>query len=589
MRKLTAVDMFCGAGGFTEGFKQTGFDVAACLDNWAPAVETHRRNHPDTEVFQADILEFDPSDLPKADVLIGSPPCTEFSYANRGGHGDLGLGMQFVLRFLRFVHETRPRYWIMENVPRLLQSLPAKVPLRRLGLSEDGFLEIPIRKVLNSADFGAPQKRLRLVSGKFPLPTQTHSWTEGLESFSNLKPWVPVRAVVGLLPDPLGQPDASKSAHDPSFDLQIPETDLTEHFMDTRLSPEEIRINKKSKTDHSWYGRMAFPDPVDRPARTVMATQTGISRETLVLEWNHNGRTCYRRPTIRECASFQSFPITYQFWGSTAQVRYKLVGNAVPTALAAALARAVVEKEGGKVPPVPILQREVGERPSPVRLARGPSRARASRYPPDRKYRDHIAGSKSGGIRVDLANVALAGDSDDARGLDVRWEARLVAGSGKTVVAVSPKLLDVAEMLVRWASSHGESRRVGRFFNLLAKTFPPWVPQRSELQAAWTGTAPRGTPSPPQLLLKAAAIVDSQFPPGKFEVLSAPVPRSFPPIGRTAVPIRRVAQYVALAFIAETSNQGSAAQPLQVLTDQLGAMNSLVALGRRSTLERALS
>jgi DNA (cytosine-5)-methyltransferase 1 len=589
MRKLTAVDMFCGAGGFTEGFKQNGIEVAACLDNWAPAVETHRRNHPDTEVFQADILQFDSGNLPKADILIGSPPCTEFSYANRGGHGDQGLGMQFVLRFLRFVHETRPRYWIMENVPRLLQSLPARVPLRRLGLAEDGFLEIPVRKVLNSADFGAPQKRLRLISGSFPLPAQTHAWTGGLGSFSDLKPWVPVRAVVGLLPDPLGRPDPNNVAHDPSFDLQIPETDLTEHFMDTRLNPEEIRINKKSKTDHSWYGRMAFPDPLDRPARTVMATQTGISRETLVLEWSHDGRASFRRPTIRECACFQSFPITYQFWGSSAQIRYKLVGNAVPTALAGALARAVVEREGGKAPAVPILERAVGERPRPVRIPRGSTRPKASRYSPDRRYRDHIAGSKSGGIRVDLANVAVMGSPDGATNFDVRWEARLVAGSGKSVVLASPKFTDAVGALVRWAGSHGDSRRVGRFFNSLAKTLTPVVPGRVELQAAWVGAAPRGTVSPPQLLRKAATIVDAHFPEEKFANLAIPVPRAFPRIGRSTVPIRRVAQYVALAFIAETTNRGSAAQPLQILTDQLGSINSTGSSGRRSVLGIALS
>jgi len=581
--------MFCGAGGFTEGFKQTGFDVAACLDNWSPAVETHRRNHPETEVFQADILEFDSSDLPEADVLIGSPPCTEFSYANRGGHGDLGLGMRFVLRFLRFVHETRPRYWIMENVPRLLQSLPARVHLRRLGLAEDGFLDIPVRKVLNSADYGAPQKRLRLVSGRFPLPAQTHAWTVGPVSFSDLKPWVPVRAVVGLLPDPLEQADPSKLAHDPSFDLQLPETDLTEHFMDTRLTSEEIRINRKAKTDHSWYGKMAFPDPIDRPARTVMATQTGISRETLVLEWTHNGRPSFRRPTIRECACFQSFPLTYQFWGSTAQVRYKLVGNAVPTALAAALARSVMAKEGGNIPAVPIIQRKVGDRPLPVRIPRGSSRTKSSRYPPDRKYRDHIAGSKSGGVRVDFANLVVAAPTDGAETVEVRWEARLVSGSGKSVVVATPKLSDTVSLLVRWSSNQGESKRVGRFFGRLAKNLPDRIPERADLQAAWAGTASRGTAAPPELLLKAASVVDSHFPAPRFEGVLVPVPRSFPAIGRSALPVRRLAQHIALAFIADTSNLGSPAHPLQVLTDELGANQTLGGPGRRSTLETAIS
>lgn len=587
MRKLVAVDMFCGAGGFTEGFKQSGFEVAACLDNWSPAVETHRRNHPETTVFQADILEFDSSNLPKADVLIGSPPCTEFSYANRGGHGDLGLGMQFVLRFLRFVHETKPRYWIMENVPRLLQSLPPRVSLRRLGLQEDGFLEIPTRRILNSADYGAPQKRLRLISGRFPLPTQTHTWSEGLDGFLGLKRWVSARDVVGLLPDPLGPQEPTRVAHDPTFDLEIPQSMLTDHFMDTRLTSEEIRINQKSKTDHSWYGRMAFPDPLDRPARTVMATQTGISRETLVMEWSYRGRKCYRRPTIRECASFQTFPITYQFWGSTAQVRYKLVGNAVPAALASALARGIIENEGGSPPIVPILSRNVSESPPAVTVVRGrPSKVRR-RYPPDRKFRDHIAGSKAMGVRVDFANVFDAPTSPLHRGLSVRWEARLIAGSGKSVVQVTPTLSDAARPLIQWARVNGEVPRVGRFFTRLSKAFGGKVPDASTLQAAWTGLAAKSVPPPDVLLRRAARVVDASFPPERFDPVSTPLSQKFPPLGRASVPVRRLAQLVALKYIVDSTSGAPEGRSEASLAEQLDSMLMGQSASRRLIIDEA--
>lgn len=589
MRRLTAVDMFCGAGGFTEGFKQQGFEVTACLDNWGPAVETHRKNHPSTRVFQADILEFESSELPNADVLIGSPPCTEFSYANRGGHGDLDLGMRFVLRFLRMVHETQPKYWIMENVPRLLQSLPPRVPLKRLGLQQDGFLEIPVRKVLNSADFGAPQKRLRLVSGNYPLPVQTHAWSEGLESFSALKPWVPVRTVLGLLPDPLGEPDPAKKTFDPSFDLGIPETDLTDHFMDTRLNEHEVRINRKSKTDHSWYGRMAFPDPIDRPARTVMATQTGVSRETLVLDWSHGTREVFRRPSIRECACFQAFPITYQFWGSTAQVRYKLVGNAVPTSLASALARALLKKEGLRAPSIPAIALTVADRPPAVRVLRAGEGARAHVYPSDRRFRDHIAGSKTGGCRIDFANSFTGGDSRTKGSREVHWEARLVTGSGKSVLTTTPKLVLTVSALARWANSRGESRRLGRFYSRIAKTIGSRVPERGELQGNWASTPKRGRIDPPWLLRTAAKLVDSDFPAVPFDELMVPLARDFPNAGPVSVPVRRLAQLVAVSYIAESSNDGSAARPLQILTEQLEAASAAPTVGQQSLLQPSYS
>lgn len=554
MRTLSAVDLFCGAGGFTEGFKQAGVDVRACLDLWQPAVETHRKNHPDTEVFRADILDFEPSELPEADVLIGSPPCTEFSYANRGGHGDLGLGMRFVLRYLRFVHDLRPKYWIMENVPRLFQTLPDRVHLKRLGLPGDGFLEIPVRRILNSADYGVPQKRLRLISGRIPLPEQTHSWADGLGSFANLEPWVPVKHVLGLLPDPLGQPNPKSRVHDPCFDLALSEQLLTDHFMDTRLSTEEVEVNRKSKTDHSWYGRMAFPDPLDRPARTVMATQTGVSRETLIIEEKKESRDYYRRPTIRECASFQSFPITYQFWGTTAQTRYKLVGNAVPPLLAQALARALLRKEDLTIPGTPILTRTVSDAPPPVTLVPTSARAREFRYPPTRKFRDHLPGSKSHGVRVDFANVITFGESESEEDSEVVWEARLVAGSGKTVFVASPGLASTLTLLIRWGQLHDEAARVEGFARAVEAKCRTVTVDGEGLQDVWTGRSPKADQSPPKLLRGLATVVETFFPAASFEDVVVEIPRSFPSLGRSLAPLRSAAQFYAARRLADAVN-----------------------------------
>ena len=583
MRTLSAVDLFCGAGGFTEGFKQQGLNLEACVDIWTPAVETHQKNHPDTEVFQADILDFDSGGLPDCDVLIGSPPCTEFSYANRGGHGDLGLGMQFVLRFLRFVHDKKPTYWVMENVPRLLQTLPSRVHLKRLGLSDDGFLEIPVRRVLNAADYGTPQKRLRLISGRFPVPEPTHSWTEGLGSFENLKPWVSVKQVVGLLPDPLGQADSRRVAQDPCYDLEVPEPKLTDHFMDTRLTEEEIEINKKSKTDHSWYGRMAFPDPIDRPARTVMATQTGISRETLVIEWKHNGQTFYRRPTIRECASFQSFPITYQFWGSTAQTRYKLVGNAVPPLLASALARAILTKEGAKVANLPILTETVVEMPASVSVEHLFGSKKIHRYPANRKFRDHIPGSKSHGVRVDFAN-SISGEADAAEeAYDVRWEARLVAGSGKSVSVATPGLNRSLTLLGRWVSQPEKREQTDRFLSRLEEIVRRLVDDAETLQAAWAGQSGKPSSTPPVLLRALGRLVDESFPAAEFDGVSVDIGSLLPSLDRDAIPLRALAQLVAASYAADEVNTSGRREPL-LETYRRAAELAPTVRGRRKTL-----
>jgi DNA (cytosine-5)-methyltransferase 1 len=339
MKKLTVLDLFCGAGGFSEGFKQNGLQIEQAIDNWKPATDTHLLNHPESDTVRADLFDMDLDDFVKPDVMIGGPPCTEFSFSNNGGGGDRKEGMKLVLRYLELVAKLKPRYWIMENVPRLLETLPERVRLRKLGLNREGFLEIPTRKILNAADFGAPQKRLRLVSGRYPTPQQTHF--EPPEKPS----WLTMRTIIETFPNSLSRPRANQSIKDPLYPIRLPAKELADHFMDTTFTRAEAQRNRKQKVAHPFYGKMKFPDDLDRPSRTVMATQFNASRETMAIETKINGKTRFRKPTIRECASLQCFPITYKFVGNET-VRYKLVGNAIPVKLSHALAKAISDKTG---------------------------------------------------------------------------------------------------------------------------------------------------------------------------------------------------------------------------------------------------
>jgi DNA (cytosine-5)-methyltransferase 1 len=82
MSKLTVIDFFCGAGGFSEGFRQMGFEILQGYDHWKPAVDTYNHNF-NLECEVTNILDFKDSieaieNLPNTDVIIGSPPCIEF-------------------------------------------------------------------------------------------------------------------------------------------------------------------------------------------------------------------------------------------------------------------------------------------------------------------------------------------------------------------------------------------------------------------------------------------------------------------------------------------------------------------------------
>ena len=92
---LTVMDFFCGAGGFSEGFRQQGFKIVKGIDNWAPAVATHNLNHGLDDVV-IDVLDFEYSidninALPNTEVIIGSPPCVSFSMSNKAGKADKSL------------------------------------------------------------------------------------------------------------------------------------------------------------------------------------------------------------------------------------------------------------------------------------------------------------------------------------------------------------------------------------------------------------------------------------------------------------------------------------------------------------------
>ena len=95
--KPTLIDFFCGGGGFTEGFRQMGFETLLGVDNWEPAIKTYNLNY-GLECKVKNMLDFEKSieeieALPDSDIIIGSPPCVTFSSSNISGKADKTLGI----------------------------------------------------------------------------------------------------------------------------------------------------------------------------------------------------------------------------------------------------------------------------------------------------------------------------------------------------------------------------------------------------------------------------------------------------------------------------------------------------------------
>lgn len=153
---MTFGDLFCGCGGFSEGFSQAGFRCLWALDNWPVALKSHQMNHPGAYHILADIENIRGVDLQPVDVLIGSPPCTHFSLVNHKTR-DPNKGLELVREFERLVEELNPKYWVWENVPIVKNYYP--------GAS-----------IINTWDFGLSQRRTRAFISNFKgfRPSFTH-------------------------------------------------------------------------------------------------------------------------------------------------------------------------------------------------------------------------------------------------------------------------------------------------------------------------------------------------------------------------------------------------------------------------------
>lgn len=127
---MRVADFFCGGGGFSEGFRQAGFEIVFAVDKWAPAVNTYKGNKPGANVIQDDVIRISnlPDDefealVPDSEVIIGSPPCQSFSHSNKSGNADKELGIKLIEAYLKIVARKKfkqgsvLRYWVLENVP----------------------------------------------------------------------------------------------------------------------------------------------------------------------------------------------------------------------------------------------------------------------------------------------------------------------------------------------------------------------------------------------------------------------------------------------------------------------------------------
>ncbi|HAX79300.1 MAG TPA: DNA (cytosine-5-)-methyltransferase [Cyanobacteria bacterium UBA11372] len=368
-RRPIAIDLFAGAGGFSLGIEQAGFDVIVAIERDPIHAAAYAYNFPQTLVLAEDITTLDGEKIWQAlerkseiDLIIGGPPCQGFSIMGKNCVDD--SRNQLVFHFCRLVCELKPRYFVMENVPGMI-SKRYKQLLERLiqEFESNGYCITQQIQCLNAADFGVPQQRRRLFllgsrQGELPL-----SYPKPRNESK-----VTVRDAIADVPDLDDFPELWKTD-----EVMLSDEEMRSHQALARTYGRQMRGIEGDQTDFSeprvWNPQLLTSSRRTKHKDTCIERFGGLAPGQLDsishlrrLDWNglchtlragtgsERGRYTSPRPihptlprviSVREAARLHSFPDWFRFH-TTKWHGFRQVGNAVPPLLARAIAQQVI-------------------------------------------------------------------------------------------------------------------------------------------------------------------------------------------------------------------------------------------------------
>ncbi|TAG06358.1 MAG: DNA (cytosine-5-)-methyltransferase [Cytophagia bacterium] len=324
--KLKYIDLFSGSGGFSLGFDKKGFQNVFSVDIEPSFCSTYKYNFPKHQLIQKDICDLSNSEIlylkgfDEIDVVIGGPPCQGFSMAGSIGRKFIDDPRNKLFKeFVRVVNIVQPKFFVMENVARLYNHNRGET---RKEIIKD-FQEIGYKvecKILNSADFGVPQIRKRIIF------IGTNQNEEIIFPNKSVEKYVSVKESLDIFP-PLKSGEESTIQNHIAMNHSEQMLEKMKYIKDGG-SREEIPINIRPKSgDIRKYIRYKS----DEPSVCI----TGDMRKIFHYEQN-------RALTVRELAKLQSYPDDFIFKGSKISQQQQ-VGNSVPPKMAEAIAEVIIK------------------------------------------------------------------------------------------------------------------------------------------------------------------------------------------------------------------------------------------------------
>lgn len=345
---LRLIDLFAGCGGLTCGFLSVpGFRVVAAVEKEPSAAATYALNHGGEHLYAGDIANWLAGELPRADIVIGGPPCQGFSALGTQYNRDPRNALW--RRYVDVLTRTRPMHFMLENVSGFLKSgqfRDLKRETNRSGRLRDYRIQA---EIVNAAEFGVAQLRKRaiVIGSRRDLPA------------------------AGFPVGPLaGRPPAFRTVSETIGDLpcEVDEVDLPSCYIDLLgstfpgpFATVELHLARRpsalslERYRHIPAGgsRRDLPDHLLAPCWRGHTTGSfdvmgrllwNAPSVTIRTEFNKPEKGRYLHPeahrplTHHEAARLQGFPDSYLWAGSKMSIA-RQIGNAVPVPLAAGLAR----------------------------------------------------------------------------------------------------------------------------------------------------------------------------------------------------------------------------------------------------------
>ncbi|NHI92712.1 MAG: DNA cytosine methyltransferase [Candidatus Lokiarchaeota archaeon] len=315
-----AIDLFCGCGGFSLGFLQAGYEIILAIDIDPVVLKTYELNNYGIPILNYDIRYLRAEKILEItgctpDVIIASPPCEQFSVANRFRKKDPFMRLyddntgQLVLHAIRIIGDLQPKVFVMENVIQLIDGELKDAlcnEFDRVGFSKIFF------NVFHAEDYGTPSKRTRLFISNAKLRLKKTN------SSQNLK----LSKILEDLPDP-------------DFIQEIPNHELTP--LTTRRDKKIQQLRRGSSLVYYRSAKESMNTNWKKiQGNSICPTIIGHSRYVHPIK--------KRLLTVREHARLMGFPDNFVFYGGISS-QYNQIGEAVPVPLSNVIANYLLEKQ----------------------------------------------------------------------------------------------------------------------------------------------------------------------------------------------------------------------------------------------------